>query len=226
MSCMQLNQSVSHLSIFADHTTNGRLVRDVETWSEWNCNDIFDTVYQLQMFNAWYPTDKANTDTKTTAESCDNNSILLHSTQCRGHIYTWSSNAAFAGGNQLVSSRLAGVFLVQGCMSDLYHQAPHSHVSLHHSPPPVSIWTSAQTHTHNRVTALCPGLAGWAGTRKVKPVWILLKQETMLSGSGISLAVCKSTHRSRQISTPPLSFLQVRCYSCCPTNSVEAQTYN
>ena len=30
-----------------------------------------------------------------------------------------------------------------------------------------------------------PGLPGSAGTRKVKPIWILLKQETV-SGSGIS----------------------------------------
>ena len=26
--------------------------------------------------------------------------------------------------------------------------------------------------------ALCPGLPGWAGTRKVKSIWILLEQET------------------------------------------------
>ena len=49
--------------------------------------------------------------------------------------------------------------------------------------------------------ALFPGLPGWAGTRKVKPIWILLKQETV-SGSGISWAICKSTPRSRQITTP------------------------
>ena len=55
------------------------------------------------------------------------------------------------------------------------------------------------THTHRM--ALCPGLPGWAGTRKVKPIWILLKQETV-SGSGISWAVCKSAPRSRQITTP------------------------
>ena len=41
--------------------------------------------------------------------------------------------------------------------------------------------------THTRLTALCPGLPGWAGTRKVKPIWILLEQETV-SGSGISWA--------------------------------------
>ena len=55
--------------------------------------------------------------------------------------------------------------------------------------------------SHTRLTALCPRLPGWAGTRKVKPVWILLKQETVI-GSGISWAICKSAPRSRQITTP------------------------
>ena len=45
--------------------------------------------------------------------------------------------------------------------------------------------THTHTHTHTRLTALFPGLPVWAGTRKVKPIWILLKQETV-SGSGIS----------------------------------------
>ena len=49
------------------------------------------------------------------------------------------------------------------------------------------------THTHTRLTALFPGLPRWASTRKVKPIWILLKQET-LSGSGISWAICTSLH--------------------------------
>jgi len=48
---------------------------------------------------------------------------------------------------------------------------------------------------HTRLTALFPGLPSWAGTRKVKPNWILLRQETV-SGSG--------------------------CPSCRPTNSVKA----
>ena len=34
---------------------------------------------------------------------------------------------------------------------------------------------SNYTHTHTRLTALCPGLPRWAWTRKVKPIWILLK---------------------------------------------------
>ena len=56
------------------------------------------------------------------------------------------------------------------------------------------------THTHTRLTALCLGLPRWADTRKVKPIWILLKQETV-SGSGISWAIYKSAPRSRQITT-------------------------
>jgi len=50
--------------------------------------------------------------------------------------------------------------------------------------------------------ALCPGLPRWASTRKVKPIWILLKQETA-SGSGISWAIGKSAPRSRQMTMIP-----------------------
>jgi len=56
-------------------------------------------------------------------------------------------------------------------------------------------------YTHTRLTALCPGLHRWAGTRKEKLIWILLKQETA-SGSGISRAICKSVPWSKQITTP------------------------
>ena len=57
--------------------------------------------------------------------------------------------------------------------------------------------THARTHKHTHTH-----------TQKVKPIWILLKQETV-SGSGISWAICKSAPHSRQITTPappPLSF--------------------
>jgi len=60
---------------------------------------------------------------------------------------------------------------------------------------------SQHRHTHTCLTALCLGLPGWAGTRKVKPIWILMKQETV-SGSGISWATCKSAPCSRQITMP------------------------
>ena len=79
-------------------------------------------------------------------------------------------------------------------------------------------------HTHTRLTALCPGLPGWAGTKKVNPIWILLKEETV-SGSGISWAICKSALSSRQITMPAPHrsvFLQAGCPSGCPTNSVKA----
>ena len=59
---------------------------------------------------------------------------------------------------------------------------------------------------HNtRLTALFLGLSGWAGTRKVKPIWILLKQETV-SGSGISWTICKSAplQTDNHASTPTL----------------------
>ena len=61
--------------------------------------------------------------------------------------------------------------------------------------------------------------------QKVKPIWILLKQETV-SGSGISpWTICKSAPRSRQTATPAPHhsvFLQDGCPSCRPTNSVKA----
>ena len=59
--------------------------------------------------------------------------------------------------------------------------------------------THARTHTHTH-TFNSP-LSGWASTRKVKWIWILLKQETV-SGSGIRWAICKSAPRSRQITMP------------------------
>jgi len=56
------------------------------------------------------------------------------------------------------------------------------------------------THTH-------PFNGPFSGTthlsryQKGKPIWILLKQETV-SGNGISWAICKSAPCSRQITTP------------------------
>ena len=67
---------------------------------------------------------------------------------------------------------------------------------------------SYQTYTseHNTITythlaALFSQVSRWDGTRQEKPIWILLKQETV-SGSGISWATCKSASRSRQITMP------------------------
>ena len=64
-------------------------------------------------------------------------------------------------------------------------------------------WTLQGARTTGRAAGAryTPGLPRWASTRKVKPIWILLKQETV-SGCGISWAICKSAPRSRQITTP------------------------
>jgi len=60
--------------------------------------------------------------------------------------------------------------------------------------------------------------------QKGKPIWILLKQETV-SSSGINWVICKSAPRSRQITMPAPTtqgFLQAGCPSCHPTNSIKA----
>jgi len=83
-----------------------------------------------------------------------------------------------------------------------YHMATERSVQSNLSKWMSLKWiTHLHTHTHTRLVALFLGLPRSAGTRKVKPIWILLKQET-LSGSGISWAVCKSATRSRQITMP------------------------
>jgi len=64
----------------------------------------------------------------------------------------------------------------------------------------------AHSNTHTHLTAFFPGLPRWAGTRKVKPIWILLKQETV-SGSGVSWAICKSA------SCPTTQVFTARCYA-------------
>jgi len=62
--------------------------------------------------------------------------------------------------------------------------------------------THIHTHTHTHpFNGPLSGTTRWAGTRKVKPIWILLEQETV-SSNGISWAICKSAPRSRQITTP------------------------
>ena len=99
-----------------------------------------------------------------------------------------------------------GVIFYKLCWNRcIYYQLLYLFLLFRVGRPPSSpnwwIGNSTTNHTHTRLTALCPGLPGWAGTRKVKLIWSLLKQETV-SGSGISWAICKSAHRSRQITMP------------------------
>ena len=80
---------------------------------------------------------------------------------------------------------------------------------------------NCQTHLFNGPLS---GTTRVSRYQKGKPIWILLKQETV-SGSGISWVICKSAPCSRQITTPAPHhsvFLPVGCLSCRPTNSVKA----
>ena len=59
--------------------------------------------------------------------------------------------------------------------------------------------------------AFFPGLPGWAGTRKVKPIWILLKQESEWQWYQLGhLQVCISLQTDNHASTPPLKFFTDR----------------
>ena len=83
--------------------------------------------------------------------------------------------------------------------------------------------STLNTHTHP-FNGPMSGTTRVSRYRKVKPIWILLEQETV-NGSGISWAICKSAPRSRQITMPTphhSGFLQAGCPSCRPTNSVKA----
>jgi len=86
-------------------------------------------------------------------------------------------------------SLLDGLAMYLSCDTKKFHDNESTHTHTH---------THTDRQTDTRLTALFPGLPRSAGTRKVKPIWILLKQERV-SGSGISWAICKSAPRSRQI---------------------------
>ena len=91
---------------------------------------------------------------------------------------------------------------------------------------PLGIWhaINQHTHTHTFNGPFFPGLPGWAGTKEVKPIWILLKQrdgEWQWYQLGY-MQLCTSIQTDNHASTPPFSFLQAGCPSCCPTNSVKA----
>ena len=77
-------------------------------------------------------------------------------------------------------------------------------------------WLAHLIIYYTRLTALCPGLPGWAGTRNVKPI-----SELQWHQLG-HIQVCISLQTENHASTPPLSFLQAGCPFCRRTNSVKA----
>jgi len=67
-------------------------------------------------------------------------------------------------------------------------------------PFPSSLHTHTHTHTHP-FNGLLSRTTQVSRHQKGKPIWILLKQETV-SGSGICWVICKSAPCSRQITLP------------------------
>ena len=70
--------------------------------------------------------------------------------------------------------------------------------------------THAHTHTHRNLD--------FTGARDSEWQWHQLGHRPM--------QVCTSLQTDNHASTPPLSFLQAGCPSCCPTNSVKALKAN
>jgi len=64
----------------------------------------------------------------------------------------------------------------------------------------------SRTHTH--LTALCPGLPGWAGTRKAKPIWIITEaRDSEWQWHQLDrMQVCTSLQTDNHANTPSLSF--------------------
>jgi len=83
-------------------------------------------------------------------------------------------------------------------------------------------WIQIYTQSFYCSSGFCPGLPRWAGTRKVKPIWIYWSKRQWVAvasaGPYANLHLTPDNHAN----IPPLSFLQARCPSCCPTNSVKA----
>jgi len=79
-----------------------------------------------------------------------------------------------------------------------------------------------RTHTHP-FNGPFPGLPWSAGTWKVRPIWIILKQDSEWQWHQLGhMQVCTLLQADNHSSTAPLSFLQTGCPSCRPTNSVKA----
>jgi len=84
-------------------------------------------------------------------------------------------------------------------------------------------------HTHTTVLRRSWILSGttWVIRHQRGKTSLDLLEQEIVSGSGISWAICKSAPWPRHITMPQshhsaLSILQTGCPSCCPTNSVKA----
>jgi len=91
------------------------------------------------------------------------------------------------------------------------------------------LWTflSMTTHTHTKPfyspLGFCLEPPGWAGTRKVKPIWIYWSKRKWVAvastGPYANLHLDPDTLPRQHHTT---EFLQAGCPSCSPTNSVKS----
>ena len=66
-------------------------------------------------------------------------------------------------------------------------------------------------HTYTRLMALCPGLPGWADSRKVKPSGFYWSKRQWVAWHQLGrMQVCTSLQTDKHASTPPLSFFTGR----------------
>ena len=81
------------------------------------------------------------------------------------------------------------------------------------------MWSnSRRQHTH--LTALFPGVPRWAGTRKVKPIWILLKRDSEWQWHQLGhVQVSTSLQTDNHTSTPPLFYRPDALPAAQPTAS-------
>jgi len=80
---------------------------------------------------------------------------------------------------------------------------------------------SIYTHTH--LTALCPGLPWWAYQKGKTNLDFTEARDSEWQWHQLGhMQVCTSLQTDNHVNTPPLSFLQAGCPSCCPTNSIKA----
>jgi len=77
------------------------------------------------------------------------------------------------------------------------------------------------THTYTRLTALCPGLPRYQKGKTNLDITEARDSEWQWHQLG-HMQICTSLQTNNRASIPPLSFVQARCPSCRPTNSVKA----